>query len=136
MALERTLVLIKPHAVAERWANPIYQRYVEAGLMLADMQALTLTRDEAAAFYAEHEGKDFFDRLLDAMCSGPTVTLIWLGDNAIEWVRELNGETNPDKAEPGTIRHDFKGSGGPFNTVHGSDSTEAVFRETSIIFGS
>ena len=93
MAFERTLVLVKPHAVAERWTNPIFQRYLEAGLKFGDMQVLTLTRDEASAFYAEHEGKDFFEGLLDAMCAGPIVAMIWVGDNVIQQVRDLNGAT-------------------------------------------
>jgi nucleoside-diphosphate kinase len=98
MAFERTLVLVKPHAVAERWTNQIFERYLEAGLTFGDMQVLTLKREEAAAFYAEHEGKDFFDGLLDAMCAGPIVAMIWVGEDAIQQVRDLNGATNPEKA--------------------------------------
>jgi len=135
MAIERTLVLIKPHAVLERWTDLIYLRYLKAGLTIDNIQVLTLSEEEAAAFYGEHIGKEFFDGLISAMCQGPVVAMIWVGGNAIEQVRHLNGATNPDLALPGTIRYDFRGSGGPFNTVHGSDSPAAVAREALIIFG-
>jgi len=131
--LQRTLVLIKPDAVYNLWIDEIKQRYRDAGLKILSEYCRQMARDDAAEFYAEHRGKFFFGGLLLAISSGPLVALIISGDDAVERVRKLNGATNPDKAEPGTIRHDFKSAGGPFNTVHGSDSVEAAEREIALM---
>lgn len=116
--------------------GPITARYINLGLRLVRQRShYCLSRSQVRGLYQEHEGKFFYPSLILAMTSGPSHILVLEGEDAIDRVRALNGDTNPDKAAPGTIRHDFKSGGGPFNTVHASDSPEAVEREFAIIFG-
>lgn len=135
MTYQQTLILIKPHAVKEGWTNAIFNRYREERLIIGDMHVLSMTPVQAAEFYRDHEARPYFPGLVEAMCEGPIVAMVWVGDDAITRVRALHGATNPDNAAPGTLRADFKGPGGPRNTVHGSDTPEAVKRECAIIFG-
>jgi len=132
--IEETLVLIKPHAVAAGWTNGIYQRYRTMGATIEQMHIFTFTSGEVAEFYAEHVGREYFPALATAMCEGPTLALLLRASNGIAKVRELHGVTEPSRALPGTIRYDFRGKGGPYNTVHASDSPEAVRRESRFIF--
>ncbi len=134
MPVEKTVVLIKPHAVAAGWAKNIMRKYDERNFKLWNSKTVRLTEEQAAAFYAKHKGKPFYDGLIKSMTEGPLLAIVYSGENVIQQVRDLNGKTNPDDAAPGTIRHDFKGPGGPYNTVHGSDSVEAAEREISIVF--
>ena len=129
---KRTLVIIKPDAFDNDWAAQIEVRYEKAGLRVIYAKLFKMEYDWAASFYAEHAGKFFFSGLKLAMSSGPSGVLILEGDNAIERVRELNGATDPSKAEPGTIRHDFRSAGGPFNTVHGSANQADFERELGL----
>ena len=127
--LERTCVIIKPDAVRMEHTKAIIARYEAAGLQIVMRQEEHLTYQGAGDFYDEHRGKCFFVGLCLGMSCGPIVALTLQGENAIQRVRELNGATNPKDALPGTIRADFRSAGGPFNTVHGSENTEAARRE-------
>lgn len=132
---EQTVVLIKPDAVLSGWTNNIIKRYTGIGLHIIEQHQFTMTREQVAEFYAEHKGELFFTPLLLGMSSGEMVALILEGEDAIARVRELNGATDPRKAEPGTIRADFRSGGGVFNTVHGSANTDDAQREISLIRG-
>ena len=134
MALERTLSIIKPDAVAKNAIGDIYARFEKAGLRIAAAKMLHLSRDEAAGFYAEHEGRPFFEALLEFMTSGPVMVQVLEGENAVLANRELMGATNPQEAAPGTIRADFAESIDA-NAVHGSDATESAAREIAYFFG-
>lgn len=134
MALERTLSIIKPDAVAKNAIGDIYARFEKAGLKIAAAKMLHLSRDDAAGFYAEHDGKPFFDALLEFMTSGPVMVQVLEGENAVAMNRELMGATNPKEAAEGTIRADFAESIDA-NAVHGSDATESAAREIAYFFG-
>jgi len=135
LADEKTLVLIKPDGVLKGVIKEIRQRYLDNDLVIVREEQMTLEGWQVEKFYEEHLGKYFFEALTLAMGSGPCVAIVFQGENAIEKVRKLNGATDPKEAEPGTIRRDFRSAGGPFNTVHGSDSTESADREIDIIWG-
>lgn len=132
MAIERALVIVKPDGVRKAAIDTILDRYKGAGLEVVCQKKSELSMDIAKSLYKEHESKPFFDGLVLALSSGPCIILLLKGENAIATVRRINGATNPDEAEPGTIRGDIKSAGGPFNIVHGS---EAVDREGRILFG-
>ena len=134
MALERTLSIIKPDAVAKNAIGDIYARFEKAGLKIAAAKMLHLSRDDAAGFYAEHDGKPFFDALLEFMTSGPVMVQVLEGENAVATNRELMGATNPKDAAAGTIRADFAESIDA-NAVHGSDARTSAAREIAYFFG-
>lgn len=134
MALERTLSIIKPDAVAKNAIGDIYARFEKAGLKIAAAKMLHLSRDDAAGFYAEHDGKPFFDALLEFMTSGPVMVQVLEGENAVAMNRELMGATNPKDAAAGTIRADFAESIDA-NAVHGSDAPASAAREIAYFFG-
>ena len=131
--IERTLVLIKPDAVAAKVVGQILARYEAAGLAIEAMEIRRMTHDVSAQHYAEHVERDFYESLRDFMCSGPLVAAVLSGEDAIARVRELNGATNPANADPGTIRADFAESVRR-NAVHASDSAESARREIAIWF--
>ncbi len=133
MAVERTFSMVKPDAVARNIIGEIYKRFETNGLLIVAAKMLRLTPAQAQGFYAEHEGKSFFDDLVAYMTSGPVVLQVLEGENAIAVNRELMGATNPKEAEPGTIRADFAASIDA-NAVHGSDSAEAAAREVAYFF--
>lgn len=133
MAIERTLSIVKPDAVARNLIGEIYARFEKGGLRLVATKMMRLTREVAGGFYAEHDGKPFFDDLIDYMCSGPIVVQVLEGDNAINVNRQLMGATDPKEAAPGTIRADFAESIDA-NAVHGSDSPTAAAREIGYFF--
>lgn len=131
---ERTLVLIKPDGVERQLVGEIISRIERKGLIIAALELRRVSEDLAAAHYAEHEGKPFFDSLLEFITSGPVVAAIVEGPRAIAAFRQLAGGTDPvEKATPGTIRGDF-GLETQFNLVHGSDSTESAKREIALWF--
>jgi nucleoside-diphosphate kinase len=130
---ERTLVLLKPDAVKKGVAREILKRYIDEGLTIEALWPHHMSEEEAITFYREHQGKHYFEGLILAMTSGVLTIVILSGENAVEKVRELNGDTNPAKAKPGTIRRSFPSAGGPFNIVHGSDSIESAKREISLV---
>lgn len=133
MAVERTLSIIKPDAVAKNVIGEIYSRFEKAGLSIVAARMLRLSREQAEGFYAEHKGRPFFPALIDFMTSGPVTVQVLEGENAILKNRELMGATNPKNAEPGTIRADFADSIDA-NAVHGSDSPASATREIAYFF--
>ncbi len=133
MAVERTLSIIKPDAVAKNVIGQIYSRFENAGLQVVASRMLRLSEDVAGGFYAEHRERPFFPALIEFMTSGPVVVQVLEGDNAIAKNRELMGATNPKDADPGTIRADFAESIDA-NAVHGSDSPASAEREIAYFF--
>ena len=119
--MEMTLSIIKPDAVAKNVIGKIEQRFEDAGLKIVASKMLHLSVEKAQGFYAEHEGKPFFNALVEFMTSGPVIVQVLAGENAIMLNRELMGNTNPKEADAGTIRADFAESIDA-NAVHGSDS--------------
>ncbi len=128
-----TFTLIKPGAVNHEHIGPILTMINDAGFKIVSMKFLRLTREEASLFYKEHRNKDFFDELIDFICSGPVVAMILMKDNAVRDYRELMGDTDPQKAEEGTIRRIYAEDLGR-NAVHGSDSDENAQREANFFF--
>ncbi|SFR63165.1 nucleoside-diphosphate kinase [Thiomicrospira sp. ALE5] len=133
--MEQTLSIIKPDAVKKHLIGDILVRFEKAGLYPVKLQMMTLTLSQAESFYAEHHGRDFYQPLVDFMTSGPSVVMILEGQDAIKRNRQLMGSTNPDLAEPGTIRADHAEST-RLNCVHGSDSHESAVREINFFFAS
>jgi nucleoside-diphosphate kinase len=131
---ERTLVLIKPDGVERRLTGEIIARIERKGLTIVALELRHIDEQLASQHYAEHEGKPFFDSLLQFITSGPTVAAIVEGPRAIAAVRQLAGGTDPvEQAAPGTIRGDF-GLETQFNLVHGSDSADSAKREIALWF--
>ena len=135
MAIEQTLSIIKPDAVGKNLIGKIITRFEENGLYLVAGKLVHLTDDMASGFYAEHDGKTFFNDLKKFMTSGPVFIQILEGENAVQKNRDLMGSTNPQEANPGTIRADFANSIDA-NAVHGSDSLESAKREIEYFFSS
>ena len=133
MAVEQTLSIIKPDAVAKGVIGKILDRFESNGLRVAAMKKIQLTKDEAGAFYEVHKERPFFGELVEFMVSGPVVVSILEGENAVSKNRELMGATNPKEAEAGTIRADFADSIDA-NAVHGSDSLENAKKEIEFFF--
>ena len=134
MAVERTLSIIKPDAVAKNVIGEIVSRFEKADLKVVAMQMKQLSKADAEGFYAEHKGGPFFADLVAFMTSGPVVVQVLEGENAIALNRELMGATNPKEAAEGTIRRDFAESIDA-NAVHGSDSAASAEREIAYFFG-
>ncbi len=135
MALERTLSIIKPDAVAKNVIGKIYSRFETNGLKLIAARMLHLSRAEAEGFYAVHKGRPFFEDLVKFMISGPVMVQVLEGENAIAKNRELMGATDPKKADKGTIRADFADSIDA-NAVHGSDAVDTAKMEIAYFFPS
>ncbi len=133
MAVERTLSIIKPDAVAKNAIGEIAARFEKAGLNIVAMKMLHLDDEKAGGFYAEHKERPFFADLVGFMTSGPVVVQVLEGEDAIAKNRELMGATNPQEAAPGTIRADFAETIDA-NAVHGSDSPESAAREVAYFF--
>ncbi len=131
--LERTFVLIKPDAVRRGLAGQVLSRYETKGLALVAMKLVRVDGDLADKHYAEHVERDFYPPLRTFVTSGPSVAVVFEGDQAIEVVRALNGATDGRKAAPGTIRGDWSLSNRE-NLVHGSDSPESAAREMELWF--
>ena len=135
MAVERTLSIIKPDAVAKNVIGEIYSRFERAGLKIVAARMMRLSRSEAEGFYAVHRERGFFGELVEFMTSGPIMVQVLEGDNAVQKNRDLMGATDPRKAEKGTIRADFAQSIDA-NAVHGSDSLENAAIEIAYFFRS
>ncbi len=133
MALERTISIIKPDAVAKNVIGQIYARFEQAGLKVVAAKMKQLSRQEAEGFYAVHRERPFFNALVEFMASGPVMIQVLEGENAVAKNRELMGATNPKDAEKGTIRADFADSIDA-NAVHGSDSQENAAIEIAYFF--
>ncbi len=125
--------MIKPDGVGRRLVGTIIERFEAKGLKLVAMKMRIVPRELAAKHYAEHEGKPFYPPLMAFITSGPTVQMVWEGENAIDVARKVNGATNCLKADTGTIRGDF-GLTTRYNLVHASDSTETAQREIGLYF--
>lgn len=130
---QKTYLMIKPDAVARRLVGAIVSRIEAVGLTIERMELGMVTPEQAAANYAEHEGKPFYEGLVAYVTSGPVVKMVVSGPDAVVIVRKLMGATNPKEAAPGTIRGDF-GLTLDANIVHGSDSPESAEREIAIFF--
>ena len=135
MAIERTLSIIKPDAVGKNIIGKIISRFEDNGLCVVAGKLVHLNDEMASGFYAEHDGKPFFDALKSFMTSGPVFVQVLQGEDAIHKNRELMGATNPQEASAGTIRADFAQSIDA-NAVHGSDSAESAKREIEYFFSS
>ncbi len=138
MAIEQTLSIIKPDAVARNIIGKIYTRMEENGLRIVAAKMLHLTREQAEKFYAIHHDRPFYNQLVNFMISGPIIVQVIEGDQAITKYRKLMGATIPEFAAPGTIRHDFaidtNETGVHENAVHGSDSEENANTEIDFFF--
>lgn len=133
MATERTLSIIKPNAVAKNAIGAILSRFEAAGLRIVAARMLHMSREQASAFYAVHQGRPFFGELVDFMVSGPILVQVLEGEDAIARNREVMGATNPADAAPGTIRADFADSFTE-NAAHGSDAPDTAATEIAFFF--
>ena len=133
MAVERTLSIIKPDAVAKNVIGQIYARFEAAGLKVVAARMAHLSRAQAEAFYSVHRERPFFKDLVDFMVSGPVMIQVLEGEGAIQKNRDLMGATDPKKAAPGTIRADFADSIDA-NAVHGSDGPDTARVEVGFFF--
>lgn len=133
MAIERTLSIIKPDAVAKNVIGEIYARFEKAGLKIVAAKMLQLDDESAGGFYAEHKERPFYKDLITFMTSGPVMVTVLEGEGAVLLNRDLMGATNPAEAAAGTIRADYANSIDA-NAVHGSDSTTSAEREVAYFF--
>ena len=125
--------MIKPNGVQNALSGKILSRYESSGLAIQAISIKNFTHEEAEGFYAEHKGREFYEPLIEFMTSGPTIILVLGGNEAIRVARAINGSTNPEVAEPGTIRFDHAPNT-RLNVVHSSDSVESAEREISYWF--
>jgi nucleoside-diphosphate kinase len=133
MAVERTLSIIKPDAVAKNVIGEIYARFEKSGLRIIAAKMAHLSRNDAEGFYAVHKGRPFFKDLVEFMISGPVMIQVLEGEGAVAKNRDLMGATDPKKAAKGTIRADFAQSIDA-NAVHGSDASETAAQEIAYFF--
>ncbi|MDA2965202.1 MAG: nucleoside-diphosphate kinase [Actinomycetota bacterium] len=137
MSSEQTLILVKPDGVKRGLVGEVIARVERKGYKITNLRMLTADRNILAKHYAEHEGKPFYEPLMEFMVSGPIVAMVAEGERVIEGFRKLAGATDPTMAEPGTIRGDLardQGTKVVQNIVHGSDSPESANREIKIFF--
>ena len=133
MAVEKTLVLVKPDGVRKHICGEIISRFERKGLALHAVKMVNVSVELAKKHYGEHEGKPFFQSLIDFITSGPVLAMVIEGNNAVAAVRQINGATDPLKAAPGSIRCDF-GTCIDENIVHASDAPETAAREIGLWF--
>jgi nucleoside-diphosphate kinase len=131
--LDRTLILVKPDAFTRGLTGEILARFEHKGLRVVALRLMTMDRGLAERHYAEHEGKPFFDELVEFITSGPLVAMVLEGPHAVSAARQVIGATDPLEAAPGSIRGDFAIHTGT-NLVHGSDSPDSAQRETALFF--
>lgn len=131
--MKKTLIIIKPNAVQRELTGEIITRFEKRGLKIIALKLIQISKETAKKHYKEHEGKDFYDSLINFITSGPSVVMVLEGENGIEVVRKMCGATDPMKAEPGTIRGDF-GMRIRQNIIHASDSDRSSAREIGIFF--
>ena len=134
MAIEQTLSIIKPDAVAKNIIGEIYSRFEKNGLSIVAARMMQLSKAQAEGFYAVHRERPFYKDLVEFMTSGPVIVQVLEGENAINKNRELMGATNPADAAPGTIRADFATTVDE-NAVHGSDGPDTAKQEIAFFFG-
>lgn len=138
MSIEKTLILVKPDGVRRQLVGEVISRIERKGYVVVDLKMMQADRALLERHYAEHQGKPFFEPLLEFMMSGPIVAMVAEGNRVIEGFRSLAGATDPTVAAPGTIRGDLardQGTKVVQNIVHGSDSPESAAREIEIFFG-
>ena len=133
--MEQTFLMIKPDGVRRRLVGEIIRRFEAKGFTLSALKMVTPTREQAEAHYEVHRGKTFFEGVVDFISSGPVITMIWEGDDAVALARKLIGATKPTDSLPGTIRGDFANTTAK-NLIHGSDSVENAQTEIAVWFGS
>lgn len=133
MSYELTLAILKPGILQRRIIGEIIDRIERKGLQIQALKLTKLDRKIVETHYAEHEGRDFYPPLLEYMTSGPVVAMVLAGENAIQQLRKLAGATNPDQAEPGSIRGDYAQKTNR-NIIHASDSPESSAREIKLFF--
>ncbi|MFM2478396.1 nucleoside-diphosphate kinase [Celerinatantimonas sp. MCCC 1A17872] len=133
MVRERTFSIIKPDAVKQAHIGAIYHQIESAGLRIVAAKMLHLSQEQAEGFYGEHEGKPFYNALIEFMTQGPIMVQVLEGENAIETYRALMGDTDPLTAAKSSLRGQF-GSKNPRNAVHGSDAPESAAREIAFFF--
>ena len=131
--MERTLSIVKPDGVGGNLVGEVLRRFEEKGVSIVALKMIHLSKEQAEGFYNVHRERPFFGSLTDFMSSGPCVVMVLEGDGAISGVRTTMGATDPEKAEPGTIRKDFA-AGIEKNIVHGSDSQESAAYEIGYFF--
>ena len=131
--MQRTLSIVKPDGVNKNLVGEVIKRFESAGLRVAALKMVHLTKKQAEGFYAVHRQRPFFDSLTTFMCSGPIAPMVLEGNNAIKKVRDIMGATNPKDAAAGTIRKDFADSI-ELNIVHGSDGADTAAFEISYFF--
>ena len=131
--MDRTLILVKPDAFARSLTGEIIARFERKGLRIVALRHMSVSAELAQRHYAEHEGKPFFDELVEFITSGPIVAMVLEGVDAVKAARQAIGATNPLDAAPGSIRGDFAIEMGQ-NMVHGSDSIESAAREAALFF--
>jgi len=131
--MEQTFVMIKPDGVQRNLVGMVISRLEARGYRLAGLKLMQIDQELAGRHYAEHAGKPFFDGLVSYITSGPVVAMVWEGKNAVSGIRKMIGATNPQEADPGTIRGDFGLDIGR-NVIHGSDSQENAQREIALYF--
>ena len=131
--MEQTLILVKPDGVQRGLSGQIISRFENRGLKLVGLKLIQMTKDLAAQHYAVHEGKAFYESLVEYIVSGPVVAMVWEGENAIAAARATMGSTRPVESAPGTIRGDLGMEVGR-NLVHGSDEPENAKKEVALFF--
>ncbi|MFO8132367.1 MAG: nucleoside-diphosphate kinase [Thermoplasmatota archaeon] len=131
--MQRSFVMVKPDGVQRRLTGRVVARFEQAGITIVAMKFMSVSPELAEQHYAVHEGKPFYESLIDYITSGPVLAMVLEGDNVIERVRRMVGATDPHEAEPGTIRGDYAQDIGR-NIVHASDSPETARREISLWF--
>jgi len=135
MAIERTLSIVKPDAVAKNIIGEVLRRFEKSGLKIVAARMMLLTKTQAEGFYAVHKNRPFFNGLVQFMTSGPVLVQVLEGENAIALNREIMGATNPKEAAPGTLRAEFADSIDE-NVAHGSDGPETAKEEIDFFFSS
>ena len=131
--MERTYIMVKPDGVQRGLVGEIVSRFEQKGFKLVAGKLCQMSKDQAARHYAEHEGKPFYEELIQFITSGPVFAMVWEGDEVIQLARKIIGKTKVLDAEPGTIRGDFAAPTN-FNLIHGADSPESAAREISNMF--
>ncbi len=131
--MERTLSIVKPDGVRSNLIGELLSRFESSNLRLIGLKMIQLSKKQAEGFYAVHKNRPFFSSLTNFMCSGPCVVILLEGDNAINKLRDIMGDTNPEEAVEGTIRRDYA-SNIEQNVVHGSDSPESALFEIKYFF--
>lgn len=131
--MERTFVMVKPDGVRRGLIGDIIGRFERKGLRLVAAKFTRLSREQAERHYAVHKGKDFYDRLIAFITSGPVMAMVWEGEQAVAVARQLIGKTNPLEAQPGTIRGDYA-IHTALNVIHGADTPENAQREIANFF--